>query len=338
MAVMGIIGTCTPGTPTVVAVGGEAFFPDPAWFPLVDSGIGITDISQRVAIMFAAPKTGVVTHIEWLGGTSPGNRTITLEGIGADGFPDGVVAASHQQDFGLQTNPIWIAAGPYSPSFSVTAGQLYAVRFKMDAAGSLTMHGWNGWYNAFKLPYMADFTALWGKSLRPPSLILRYDDGQRLCVRDTHPARSMPGTPTAFNNGSSPDERGLRFVSSFSGACKGAVFFAEIDAPAEATLILYDGNDNVIASRAWSYLDHIPGDGFWLHTRWETDVPISAGGVYRLVLRPDGANNVGVYQWTYSTDHEANVMGVLTTRTNGGAWTETAGTSLHAALEMASLT
>lgn len=348
MAVMTIPQGCTAAAPPTVGVQAEGWFPDPAWFGLVDGGaVGtMTDVTSEFAVIFAVPRTGTLTGVEFLVGSTVNINDPTIcsiQGIDANGVPDGVVAASVEiasvNTGGVQS---WVTWSPFSPGLAVTAGQLRAAHLRFNPASfippsSLGFHAFTGWYGGHKMPYTTDrvFAGAWGKGLRMPTLSLLYSDGQRYIIRDGFPSRTMDVAATSFNSGSSPDERGIRFVAPLSGRCHGAAVYVT-PGTSEFSIRLYDGSDTVLASANVAAVDFNLNGGANA-TAWPiwSPVTITAGSIYRLTVRPNTANNVGVWQWAYDVArHAESVLGYLTTRTDAGAWTDTTGTSVHMGLRL----
>jgi hypothetical protein len=159
-----------------------------------------------------------------------------------------------------------------------------------------------------------------------PIFALKYDDGTYAKI----PGLVLPIvsiTNQAFNNTSTPDERGLRFQVEFD--CKISGFWMQISANQPADAVLYDNASSVLATVV---IDPEVRQGVSAITKswfyFSSAISLTANTTYRLVLKPTTVNSVTLQQFNATSNAilEATDGGIewyLTSRTDAGAWTDT---------------
>lgn len=180
-----------------------------------------------------------------------------------------------------------------------------------------------------EFPYTARFQAsAWTRQNNvSPTYYIEYSDGSTVPT-GLFPASAV--TATAFNNGSTPDERGIIFQLPFPITVAG--FFGTFDTDGDQDVVLYD-SDGTTALQTLSLDKDIRGSttagtpGFRWHL-FPTTSALTANTNYRLVIKPTSVTSVRSVEFTVDTasfmdafDGGQNVY--LTTRTDGGAWTQT---------------
>jgi len=156
---------------------------------------------------------------------------------------------------------------------------------------------------------------------------LRYDDGTYAAFAQwCLPLAAI--TARAFTVSTTPDERGMVIIPAITMAVAGAWLWCTL--PGDATIVLYDAADAVLASVA---LDKdrrgTPTTaGGTAAALFAAPVTLTAGATYRLTCLPTDASGVSTTEFTVpSVAHLAACPGgaamYLTTRTNAGAWTDT---------------
>lgn len=151
---------------------------------------------------------------------------------------------------------------------------------------------------------------------------------------------SGPGTITAYNSGTSPDERALKFTPPFTCRAAGiraAIF--NVAAGADFTASLWDATGDVDAEAlAQATIDgdfavSTTTDGF-VDLLFATPVTLTSGSTYYLGIRADTANNISLGEYSNSTVtnamramHGTDSSMRLSTRSwsagTAGAWTDT---------------
>lgn len=111
-------------------------------------------------------------------------------------------------------------------------------------------------------------------------------------------------TLTAFNSGSTPNERALRFIPPFKCRVVGArVSLANGNANADLTMSLWDATGDTDAEAlAQAAIDSdtkgaVNDDGY-VSAFFDTAVVLTAGATYYLGIRADTANNMTIYECT----------------------------------------
>jgi hypothetical protein len=297
-----------------------------------------TDALERC---FYAEEALTITHLFscWSAvlGTSPVYE-ISLQGVTAAGIPDGTIKAgtnakatftptSGNNDVGN-----WHAL---TSSYACARGEPLAIVIKyssgtINGSNFATFHNSLGSYGPSLLPAysLANDAGVRTRSSYPR---FGYSDGTN---KFGAPVRTL--TTQTFNDGTNPDEYALRFVvptdwgwSSYTIAgMKAAITLAVTGAT--TTFTLYDGTtalqqiaiDNDIAQVIASMQAGAPlFDEVTLSS-------LTPGNVYRLGIKNnDGATNMSLQIVNFQANSDMNrqpggVECYLSTRNNGGAWTD----------------
>lgn len=201
-------------------------------------------------------------------------------------------------------------AGGDSVSYHYSEGHVYSP--------SGYLRAWISW----------DIGAGWTAStVQGPSWLIEYTDGT---IRALHHAAHYVGGSTVSQPGytaaNTPDEYGAKFVAPYSGTIGSMVLFKQYVEDVITTL--YDSDDNVLATETTVW-DDAPGytnqamDRVWFTTPAE----VVAGDTYRITQKP-GAGTTNFFYYNLGAAAAAQIVGgadfMLTTRTDSGAWTDTA--------------
>lgn len=284
---------------------------------------------EKFAGVFQVPKTGNIDRIGFLTGSVTSSQTlrVTLQTL-SSGDPTGTLVGSSVK--GTQTSPA--ASTFYEVTLgavaAVTQGDFVAAVVEFDGtAGNLNIQC-SQLYQARLFPYCDHFTAAWSKQDRCPIFSIRYDDGTYADILGM-PAASFPST--AYNSGSTPDERALYFSVPFPTRCTGASLRMGCSGTsANFDVILYDSDGTTtLASTSVLATNQRTTGGFdpceYLFTSSAT---LYANTNYRISVKPTSANNVTLQEFTVNA--AGMLDGVpggsnwhLSTRTDAGAWSQT---------------
>lgn len=297
---------------------------------------------EKIAFIFFVHKAGEIETVEFSLRSVVFNALsvarVSLQDVSlVNGDPDGV-----QDQFrdltGLATG--WVVPGRISSDGTDTGTRrtvavgdilVFVLEYQtFTAADSLTL-GAPSESTAGEdrdLPYTDLFTAAWAPSAgQNPGIVLKYSDGTYSAPLGCVPVLSV--ADQTFNSGSTPDERALLFQVPVPMRVCGARWRGSVAAGANHDVVLYDAAGTALrtASRDGD-VSSITGIGM-RGAHFTSPLDLAANVDYRLALKPTTVTNVSVVQATFATAAIANAYAggptaQLSTRTDGGAWTETA--------------
>jgi len=310
----------------------------PMFFPVNESfgssgwwkNFVIDAAGEKVAFIFRAGKTGTIDRVGFatravtssqplrvrLETVSPttGNPTGTLIAAGASGTI-ATPAANNFYEVTLDTPP------------SVTINNYIAVVIDFpESAGNLQIAGWDTGTSTgdiAQLPYCDHFfSAAWTKQKFIPICSIRYND-------TTYPFNGMlplkNQSEIGINTGSTPDEVGIKFQLPVTTKIKGLWLYIYLREP--LTLKIYNESDVLLDSVAYDpdiTSDISAGWNIWL---FNSSITLEKNKVYRITVLPTTANDVFVQYIEVNINDmleqfTANKNFIQTTRTDGGAWSD----------------
>lgn len=302
---------------------------------------------EKVGYIFRVPKTGTLDKFEFRAGTVTVNAASQIRCSFQDpsvttGDPDEV-----QDQFRDIAGSAMVANGWNVPGLitsdgtdtgvkrSVTQGDLLAAvieyqtftagdTIQVSAAdiGSQTEHLIDDCYVDLK----SGAGPSWAKSTgAAPNLGLKYNDGSYAFIGGAD-AMSELNTNT-YNNGSTPDERALRFslpVPFRLGGC-----WVRLDLDAVADIVLYD-SDGTTALATVSLDPDIRQSAAGRNrlVRFASDISLLKDTVYRLSVKPTSVTNISMYDKVVNgaaimDAYEGGQNFHWSQRTDAGAWTQT---------------
>lgn len=224
----------------------------------------------------------------------------------------------------------WLQSAALSATRAVAFGGLVSIVIEYDGAGRLgadtvtisamtAAAAVNNWANCGVVLENPAGTFTVQTSI--PDVILEFDDGTFGTLDGGFPASTI--TATAFNSGSTPDERALEFTVPVPCKCDAAWMAVSAAAGADFDQVIYNGTTvlstvsfdaNALAANA---------NRFALATFPE--IQFDVGNTYRLSCKPTTANNVTLNEFDVNAAGHFQAMGggtewVHNTRTDGGAW------------------
>lgn len=284
---------------------------------------------EYVAFIFQAPKSGVIDRLRFQGGaltTNPSVADCRLETVAATGDPSGTLAGTTSNGAvtinaansiweATLTTPLTVTQGDWL-CFKVawTSGAFNVIR-EPNAGNSLY---WGGLYGAQSIGGVASRF-----SNGPMPFGIRYNDGLYAKLD-----RSIVAAGTITNNfisTTNPDERGIKFVPPFSCKATG-MWFAKGTGAGARTLKLYNAADSVLWSLAWDP-DFMSGTNPMVFLRFNSDINLTGGAIYRLTCLATDATNIQLCEITVPTGLGVSLPGgtsvIWTQRNDAGAWTDT---------------
>jgi hypothetical protein len=312
--------------------------------PAFTTAITIDAVGERAAAIFHAPATGSIEKIAYRVAThtTTGNADIRLETVDlSTGNPSGTLwAANTNATQSINASNTWFTTTLTSAA-SVNAGDLLAVVIESPAASTLNTQITtiaNSTMGQKVFPHYASFAAAaWTKTAGSLVCTVEYSGGVYYPISGVYPYTAIAGTTYASN--STPDERGNTFILPYRCRACGAYVQADIDAAADVVLYDTDGTTALATVSIDTDVRSNVGPGlFWV--QFPSAVTLEANSTYRLALKPTTTTGIGVYHLTVAS--AAIFTGAitpggtiqLTTRTDAGAWSETAEAQMAIGLEI----
>ncbi|MBI3983851.1 hypothetical protein HY346_00975 [Candidatus Microgenomates bacterium] len=329
------------------AIKGGLWIPAPIHFSVsapAFSAMLIDASGEKAAFVLSIPKTGTLDKFEFrlnavTQAPASGLRCAFQDVSLVNGDPDGTDDQFRVVTTGLTANT-WVAPGLITSDGTdtgvkraVTKGDLVAcvVSFESFATGdslevsNLAQTGVVQ-QSIGGFPYPDQFTTAWTKIAGRPVVALKYNDGTYELIEATSLPLSALNS-TAFNSGSTPDERGN--ILQFPFPVKVSGFWVRVDLDGDADVVLYDSDGTT--ALATSSLDtnvRASAVGHTLFRYFSSDVSLSKDTTYRLVLKPTSVTSVTLY------DFDVNAAAIMdaveggqnwhhTQRTDAGAWSQT---------------
>jgi len=284
---------------------------------------------EKAAFIFRAPKAGDITKVVFLTGTvttgaivdvrietvslTNGDPTGTLWGT----TTNGAVVIANTDDNVFKTATLTLAA-------TVAKGDLLSVVLVNPTISPGDFNVLTSQDHSVGFPYRDLFTTVWTKGIRPLIVGIEYSDGSYNVIQGSILALYQN---TTYNNGSTPDERGLIFQLPFPCSVRGAWVWVDLDG--DADLVLYDSDGTSVltsVSLDTNVRESALPDLFI--SEFSTSINLSKATNYRLSLKPTSVTDVTLHEFTVPTaaSMDSNSGGQnfhLTTRTDAGSWSQT---------------
>lgn len=328
---------------------GRLWLPSPPMMPGVpalytnETNASLSGTSRiRTAWMFQVPKDGTLDKFELYCSfiSAPSDVKFSFQDVDpTTGLPDGVVD-QFRVLAAASVTATWLAPGLMTSDGTnggvkraVTALQWIAVVLEWDS----TQSG-QAWFSGVDTNSNTQMSigqayaavhngASWSKytANQYPAITLKYDDG----TYESPVGWTYPISATAvrsFASNSTPDERGVLFSLSQSVKVNGAWAWVDLNAAADIVIYNPDGSELVSAALDSDLQQSAsPGTKFYNFAK----VTLKKNTNYRMVLRPTTTTSISIYEYTANAAAILNGFAPgsawqLTTRTDAGAWTETA--------------
>ena len=293
---------------------------------------------EEVGFIFQAPATGTITKISYKTGTVTTSQSLQIGIYTVDGSGDPTTTAYGGMADAVQATSASDTAYQVTLATPATAvqGDVVAVRiYWTSTAGSLRIIGSAGNISDFtsgstahSFPYTnlkAGAGPAWSHSARSPKFAVVYSDNSFYYTGGNYTNATVP-TAQAIDSTTTPDEVGLKFTPAFKARLKGA--YVRIVPPPASTfdLVLYDSADGVLETLTVDGDQSGNTSSSTHYFIFDTSVTLTAGSIYRLVVKPT-ATALSVYYHTINNDEfPANGLEldfIHTQRTDAGAWTDT---------------
>lgn len=312
------------------------------WFPLPPDGIThllstsvyVMDASgELAALCFRVPRTGTIDRfgaIVAISNTPDNGLRFSFQDL-VNGLPDGVVDQFATVPSGSLASG-FVDPGAFDASRSVTRNDPLAlvVDFPSFVAGDSvtvqsTTNGNNGSWGGFPLGVSVTNTK---NGINLPQMYLHYTDDGGIWVPASvliSPYTTL--TTLSMDTGTSPDEAGMAFTLPYPCTLDRVIVSLNMTAAgSDFDLILYDDADNILSTASHDG-DNISSTAAQreLELLLDEEIDLSAGSLYRIVIKPTTLTNValafGTIPSTIFSIAPGAGLAYLTARVDGGAWT-----------------
>lgn len=290
---------------------------------------------EKYSWILTIPETGSIQGIGFRTGpvTAGGDITLTLETVDSNGNPSGtLIDASATVDTTIDSadDNTWITSSNFPSNISVSQGDIVAIVLTIPVGSSFDGQISNAAdieEDTQRLPRYQSFNGtIWLKSLtNSPVMALRYSDGTYKNIAGFVNASSFDNT--GFSASDSPDEKGLKFTLPFGARLIGFWHWSD---PFQSNhqWHIYDSADTELANIPVDvdYRSSLGADGK-NEILFPNSIELVADEIYRVTVTPNGPADYSLYTYVSpseavfaASDHGNNFF--LTSRTNGGAWTD----------------
>lgn len=317
-------------------------------FPSTTFGNWLQDTGRpKVAWIFQAPKAGTLDKFGFYAGvvSSPSDVKFSFQSFDpATGLPDGSVDQYRVKTGGSFATG-WVEPGLMThdgtdggTKRTVTKGEVLCCVIEWDStqSGEIDPHHISNNSSAGQvgrhLPYGAQHNGVsWTKGDDAVyfSVALRYDDGTYARPVGISFPISATVTQNTFNSSSSPDERALYFSLSIPIKTDGGWLALNLGAAAPVDLVLYDTDGTTPLATLTLDPDLQVSPGAMLrYFDFGTEVELLADVFYRFAVKPTTTSDTQTADLTVASVALMHTLPGgsnfhLSTRTDGGAWSET---------------
>lgn len=288
-------------------------------------------IGESAAMIFRAPKAGVISKVGFLTGvvTTGGTVDVRLEGVATNnGDPDGSLisaGANADQIIGDGDDDTWFLTTLDTPP-TVTRGQLIAAVIVNPVTAVMNIRRFTNLVERTHFPYTDHFaSSSWTKKTSTPIFAVEYNDGSYAHIPGSWPIISAINTTWRVTD--TPDERALRFKFPFGTRVSGFWIDGSFG-NRSITVNLYEGTTSLVAVLLDDdqAVDTPPSPGFF---KFDTDVELEPDVVYRLAIEPLGGAGGDYILREVQVENNAKLAQMdggteffLSTRVDAGAWTD----------------
>ena len=295
----------------------------------------MTASTHRVALLGVVAKSGTIDGVGFrFGAVTRGATsalTVSLQDVsltsGPPGQPDGTQDQTATVAAGSIVSNTWVNV-TLGTTRSVTVGDLLAVVIEysvFNAGDSIALSNMGISSTAVPAPGIAGAAfydgSTWTAQNAIVNVVLSYNDGTATSFLGGMAASSS--TSTAYNSGSTPDERGMVWTPTKSVVVTGLA--AHVTASGDFDLVMYD-SASVELRRATIDANFVRSSAQRSYMRlFSSPLTVTAGQTYYLSILPTTATSITAVSVGLSsaTHREAWPLGTdasEATRTNAGAW------------------
>jgi hypothetical protein len=288
---------------------------------------------EKIAWIVQAPAAGTINRIGFRTGAVSSGATMDcrIESLNlTDQFPSGSLwAADTNGGVSASAANTWYEAALTSGA-NVNRGDLFAIVIVVPSGGNLNLQRTNNVTQPpanHTFPYFAANQGSWVVAASTMAIV-----GARFSTGVWVNLQAMPVSDiavTSFNNGSTPDERALRFRLPFPARISGVQANLGTASGGDFAFKLYDSNGTTVLA-SYTHTGFVaantnPTTGTYFFT---SAVNLLANTFYRVSVLPSSSNNAALTGFTVDS---AAIMDSfdggqdfhLSTRKSAGAWTDT---------------
>ena len=274
--------------------------PGPLWQPrMVMCGLPAWSTSQlqldaageEAAAIVQIPKSGTLTHVHWRTGTtvtSITNVDIRLEGVDADGKPDGTLkyTSGSGNESSLAAGTWYATAINGGTGVAVTKGDVVAI-VVVPTGTRLDVRCFEGdTYDIVKFPYGSQWiTSDWAKQQIIPCMCLQFSGSEIVQVDGLLPVDLATAVSIAENA-----YRGARFQIPFPCKVDGAWAWMDQNAGSAYEVRLFDSDGVTVLASIVMDADHArdanSGKVVW---RFTSEVTLAKDTWYRIAVKATNA-------------------------------------------------
>jgi len=302
-----------------------------------DAGSNFYDFNSitagnEMAFVFRVRRGGTLSKIGWRAGNiSTGSLQLSIEGVDlTDGFPDGTLIAAGATATVSLVSPAdddtWITTALDTP-VAVTQGQLIAVVFAHVSGASHLIASLDENLRQSGFPYTVGSVP--SLITRSPIIALEYSDGAYAPLPGCFPWSGV--TSPQWDSADVPDERGMKIKPTRSVKIIGFWIDFRMVVIGDVEFVLYDTDGVAVLETITHDAQLEPTPGTTMGSRifmFTQEHTLSKGQTYRLSVKPLTTNDVRIgLRDVASVAVAAAAPGGIdfgySTRTDGGAWTDT---------------
>lgn len=284
--------------------------------------------NEKTCAIYYACKAGTIDRVlvPVNSVATPPEYRVAVQGINASGDPDGTSATTQAFTPSAGMNLVTLS----SPQ-TVAKGDPIVIVIEYSS-GTITASNDANFAVAMDVDYpvgaqipraMTYNGSSWTAQNGVPCIGLLYDDGSNASF-GCYPVYDRD--QRTFNNGSTPDEIGNLFTATVNGVMDHVCYMPRWAGDmADATIYLYDSDDNVLATATVDYSDADTA----LFREYQilplsASVTVTQGNDYRLTIISDSISNVNVYDENCGSSLARGLAWNMykTSRTNSGTWTD----------------
>lgn len=282
--------------------------------PVFATKLSMSAANAKMAHIFQAPRAGNIASIIWRTSTvtTGGTIEVRLETVDtATGDPSGTLVGVNTNLTGLVINAAddnLVFTTTFTAAATVTKGQLIAFVLVNPAVSqpSLQMTGYSSGTTLPGFPYHDSHN---GASYTPnftnfSAITLVYDDGTHIVPIGGLPTPTAI-TNTAFNSGTNPNVRGLRFQFPVSVRATGIWINVDLDGDGKFLLVNTAYNKGagtgILASITIDKDTRGSTNGLLMTAVFDSSVTLSAATNYRLIVEPTSVTSLTVYDVSFQS-------------------------------------
>jgi len=314
---------------------------------MIDASPSLTNLlldaaSEKAAFITMIRKGGTISKVAWRTGTVTTGATMDVRIETVDpttGDPTGTLWAANTNGSQIvaDADDATVFTTTLTAGAVVAQGDVLAVVIVNPSVspGNLNVSSVGG-VLAYNYPYLDLFTTVWNPQTGGACLALEYSD-----VTYEPMPRMLPCTAfqtTAYNSGSTPDERALKFKYPVPITVSGFWIFGSHATSSDFDAVLYDSNGTTaLLTQSVEAMQQRSTSVGLVDYFFDSTQALLKDTFYRLSFKPTTVNNITINSFTafnaaVMNQIEGGENFHLSERTDAGAWTDTTSQRLFVGL------